>query len=871
MKTISILMICLLVSTQALATVENLDEVFNRQSRYAGATWSYSLLQNNSNNYTWQPETLNYTDQVTGDSSEVWRLTFTPHNIGSATQDIATTHWSANGNRLLLHSDRGSDAFSYATQGSLIWMLVNADGSRLKPAKGSAAQKPTQDAYVCWSPIVPDLIYSGDSNDGQGLSDSKIYKVTVSDTTISHDAGYLAIPDPSSGQVTHLKKAISGDGRKIRVGYNGKFYPATVYPAASWDTAAGYTSMLNLDYFWGDPKTGANQYHDQYLTGAVNGSYGVWSILMPASDTVSNGPFWRARLTGSGTGGAHLHSTNETSPYTSGWGGEIEPVNTVTDLHDQPSPWCQDGSVNTTSAYPSATVCMDPSNHGSPDRWGHYLIGGDTNGGSSGNLYGVSFLDMASHIMTVPYNSSPNRIQNHIHSDWEAWSDWSINTGTTSFGDPESGPTGVLKIVTQKYSDANSEKSVVFQHQGLSSSGYTAETELGPLQSPDGTKALFTSSFLGTDTSQLQTYWAVAYYPYPPQIKSAAKVSSNVRLTWDFNQGTSCSSDSGVSSRSGPTPNLSTPRTYATRGWPHETLDCPPSPREIDKFRIWVSTDNSTWTPAGTTLYNNCRANNTNECGMWSESSWTYDYAQPISSTRYYAITSLEYSGLESRTLSNVWKVITDGSGAVTSQTQQTAYSSTPGARSSFYTTAPSAPQTFKSTHQKAPATTAGQYTIEWTAPASASLVRHYNIYALDGSNPTSVQQRRIASVPATSDYASSGNFSYIDWLGNTAGSTQYGVTSVDYQGNESTILTSGGSTPAVSLASPAAGSYKTSQSITLPATTSYCVCYTKGCTCTPNTSWSTGVPVLQNTAYTNLFYVDSVTQQASYLKRKHR
>jgi hypothetical protein len=146
----------------------------------------------------------------------------------------------------------------------------------------------------------------------------------------------------------------------------------------------------------------------------------------------------------------------------------------------------------------------------------------------------------------------------------------------------------------------------------------------------------------------------------------------------------------------------------------------------------------------------------------------------------YYAVTSLEYSGLESQVLSNSWKVTTDSGGAVISQAQQNAYPTAPGSKNTFYTTSPSSPTGLT----ESTSTTAGQYNLCWTEPTNKTLVRYYNIYALDGNTPTAVQNRRIASVPV-------GTTSYIDWAGNTDGSTQYLITSVDYQGNESYSFTS--------------------------------------------------------------------------------
>ena len=176
----------------------------------------------------------------------------------------------------------------------------------------------------------------------------------------------------------------------------------------------------------------------------------------------------------------------------------------------------------------------------------------------------------------------------------------------------------------------------------------------------------------------------------------------------------------------------------------------------------------------------------TNECGKWTETAWSYDAAQASATTRYYAITSIEHSGLESRTLSNVVQVTLDGSGNISALSQYSPYPADPGGRSNFHTKKPNAPQSLNATYKQPPATADGQYTIKWRAPVNSSLIRYYNIYATDGATPSLIQQNRIASIPATSDYSGNGEFSYIDWLGAPNGTTQYLVTAVDFQGNES-------------------------------------------------------------------------------------
>lgn len=709
------------------AAIENLDEVVTRKDRIATATWSPSFLENPTT-YIWQPETLQYFDTTTG--REVWRLTHAPGYIGGSNQDIATTHWSANGDRLMLRSTRLTQAYTFTTPK---WFAVNTDGTLLRPAVGSAARMAGYDSYINWSPVIPDVIYQGNANDGQSTSNNVLYKTTVYDESIT-TSPFLTFTTAITRM--NLKKALSGDGSRIMVkDFNGAgWFPAKIYPEADKAIldADGYSSTLNFDYYWGATPSPWSGYHDNYLAGAVNGIDGVWNILMPE---YAEGSFWRARMAGTAADGAPSHTIDHTPPYN--WGGEIEPVNTRTTSLAANDPWCPQGVV-------SGTDCQQYPGHLSPDRWGHYNVM------VWGNYapYGAGVYDARNHTTEIVSGLHTGG----DHTDWEAWSDWVLLDGADSY-QPWNGVNGVKRTYTFNYK-TGSGYDVSYTHSNYNQGSTTTQSYTGPIQSPDGTKVQWVSSFLVTSDLNHQAFWSVAYYPYPPEIRSATKVSSSVRLTWDFNQGSSCKSQSTSSDRSGPTPNFTTPRTYATRGWPHETSDCPPSPREVDKFRIWSSTDNSTWSPVATVNYNNCRAGNSNECGMWGESAWSYDATQPVSSTRYYAITSVEYSGLESRSLGNVWKVVTDGSGNISTQTQQTAYPASPGGVSSFFTTYHSA------------------------------LTRHYNIYAADGSAPSVSQTTRIASVPV------SAGTNYIDWLGNPTGNTQYKVTAVDSQGNESDPLT---------------------------------------------------------------------------------
>jgi hypothetical protein len=299
----------------------------------------------------------------------------------------------------------------------------------------------------------------------------------------------------------------------------------------------------------------------------------------------------------------------------------------------------------------------------------------------------------------------------------------------------------------------------------------------GGSESPDGTKLIGGSSFLKYDTygingsknhdGDADLYYAIAYYPYPPEIysTSAAGGTVTVRFDWGTNSGTW--------------------RGYTQRKWPSEKAGSLLPPRETSKFRLWRSANKSTWTPVKTVDANIWTKYNFVNGGYKGGQTSYWDITDtPGNGTFYYGVTAIENSGLESHKLSNIYSItVTGGSGT---GAQGIAYPSNPGRSSNFYASAPLPPQRLAFTHKASPATANGQYTIEWTEPSTTALVRHYNIYALDGVNPTAIQQRRVASISRNS--CSGGSCSWVDWLGNTGGTTKYGVTSVDTLGNESPI-----------------------------------------------------------------------------------
>jgi hypothetical protein len=758
--------------------VENLEELINvRKSRQATNTF-YSGEQASSPFY-WQPQTLMYNDADM--NREVWKLSNTRSGVSHIYySDIAMQPWSANGNRFgytqVMLSAQGMSTGAYANEeGWKAWFIANTDGTMARPIPGSPVVC-SGPAVFPWSPINPDKFYwFGETHCGNGLAlVDTLYSATVSDSGVTR-AGLFSLGTGTSMQF--YSNGFSADGRKAmarqsylvdRFAY--KIWPITLYPTPAIDIANGYTTGRPHDgTYWGSsPDVWSTAHSGNTPLINLNGAGDYWYYWV---DSYAEGTGFLTKLLGNETDGGAGHTVDHSGPWNFSDFGENVPI--MTDVVGN-SPWPGE----------------DYWSHPAFDRWGKYVAYSDSNDPSP---YGLSVegISEKTRLITRKGGSSTQ------HNVWTGWTDKVVSTRGASFDN------GCLalgysrdekyindKMYIKKYDDNSVFIELLNPHtlfnndQGCyagSSFEYSAVPRPG--QSPDGTKVAFHSTFTvlksGAYDGNPDMFWTVAYYPYPPEIKSASKDGSNVKLAWDFNQGTAGS------------PNYSNPRTYTKRGWPNETVDRPAAPREIKNFRVWSSDDNLTWTEVETTTYNNCSGNN--ECGMWTESSWILDVSQANNTTKYYAITSVEHSGLESKTLSNSWKVTTDGSGNIINGTgnkgsEENPYPSDPGGRSNFFITSPDEPTAITWNHKQSPATADGQYTLTWSAPTSHNLIRYYNIYASDLGVPSAIQQMRIASIPATSDYDADNNFSYIDWLGNTDGLTQYKVTAVDFQGNESGV-----------------------------------------------------------------------------------
>jgi chitodextrinase len=260
-----------------------------------------------------------------------------------------------------------------------------------------------------------------------------------------------------------------------------------------------------------------------------------------------------------------------------------------------------------------------------------------------------------------------------------------------------------------------------------------------PSQSPDGTKVAFAAHWLNSSDAHPYLCYAVAYFPYPPT-DLAATWDSGVKLSW-------------------------LPPRYTTRGWPTDS-DRAPYAREVRRYHVWRSTnqDNS-WREIGHVAqsYEIHEAHGRRPVA----SDCTY-IDSPGDGRWYYALTTEEWCGLESRELSEVLQV------TVLDNTITDWEISAPKGQPNFWTTPPPAPLNFAFS----PTGTPGHYRVNWTEPAYDK-TRYYNIYYSTAGVPAPIQQNRIASVPV-------GTSTYLDWLADPQAQGYYAITTVDRQGNES-------------------------------------------------------------------------------------
>lgn len=234
-----------------------------------------------------------------------------------------------------------------------------------------------------------------------------------------------------------------------------------------------------------------------------------------------------------------------------------------------------------------------------------------------------------------------------------------------------------------------------------------------PAQSPDATKAFYHSTMLETGNGYADSYIAVARFPFPAANLRMSEGSS-VLLSWD-----------------------------------------PPAfHRETKGYHVYRS--------IGT-------MDHFVEITGAAISGTSFTDAQGFPSGKaFYAVTTEEWSGLESRELSNVLEVVRSGSSYSVSGARG------PGL-TGFDTSAPAAPENLQVTNVEA-----GVNELSWTQSSDPGLW-YYNIYYSVEGTPQPIPERRAASVPR-------GRSAYIDWQARTDAAGYYLVTAVDRQGNESGV-----------------------------------------------------------------------------------
>lgn len=775
-----IIALLLLLASSCFAASENLDELALRRDRLATSTWDNTTFED-ATTFVWQPETLRYTDIATG--NEVLRFTNGRHTK-NLLPDLNHSGWSADGKRFVFGSQRDTRAFSstYEDEYEGIVMIMRADGSMLRTLNGGPFKTFVHSRYFNWSPTDPDMYYGfGRSYAGEGYGDDDLYEVTVSDLSQS----MVKVYDLNTAGEATLTKSFSPDGTTLRASADGKyFFFSRSGGTTSIVNPSGWVAARQLDNYWGGTHTPADANYTMHYSGVVGVGANKRLYFMPEGFN----SIWSWKLSGgTAADGGPEHVVDHASPYDWGSldvvlsgdsnGGVCHEVNKT--------PWCCDGDPN--------TDCDRYMSHNTYDRWGRYMVGVNA---QVGDYWAVWDLVNHKYINAL----IPTQSTCDWHTDFNAWSDY-FATSSASIPTSGLGGTYITKFDgtgTKRVANVHTREAGSVSYDSLSRS----------TQSPDGTKLIFHSDFLrkpwtvkakgyvdggnvlhvesittggvlnigdyvmdsyntiakdqkiiafGTGTGGVGTYllsasqsnagsltgqitiynradgWdmfmATAYNPHPPEITSVTSADGSYVIRFDWRL-------------------AATPRGYTTRGWPNETTDNPPPPRETKLFRLWKSptgiinpVGDSDWEPAGTVLANIFDRYDF-ATGQWKGNNYWEIKNEIEPGTWYYAVTAHEWSGLESRTLSNVFS---------SAGVQTTAYPSDPKADTNFVK----------------------KYNSDITA--------YYHIYAHDGAAPAVSQSNRVATIPA-----SDGALSFIDWTGNTDGSTYYVATAVDFQGNES-------------------------------------------------------------------------------------
>ncbi|MBT5427388.1 MAG: hypothetical protein HOK84_14395 [Bacteroidetes bacterium] len=603
---------------------------------------------------------------------------------------------------------------------------MHSDGGNIREAAESSfrVHNNTNFRFFSWSPSEKNIYYAPSQSNS-----SKLYSNEVLDHQIL--AVDLGINMPTGNKMIYKTINPSGSHVVLKSGDDNTYYPVQIKPTPKLlDDGWSYNRGQGSDY-----GGGYSDRHDLMFPDPK----GEWFIHMTGS---SIGAFWKMNLTGSGLDGGPNYN-RLTSHF-----NERECEIMWTRNADRPNFQAND----------------EWASHPGYDRWGRLVAWGqvaDIDGRSDGT-------DTIWDYKNRRYEYSKSNVSYGAHNyprnytDWSAWSDYvAVGESVDNF------------VFAFNYSKRSSEGDFwrIAKHHGNlhGNSSYEFQNPHRVGQSPDGTKVNYIVEFLVGSAGEADIAYAVANYPHPPEITDVSTTSGHVTVRFDWQNGISDSN----------------PRTYTKRGWPDESISDRPIPRETKYFRLWRSSDNISWTTVGKVDAEPFKRFDFVNGGFKSgQNSYWEINDTPGSGSWYYAVTSVENSGLESRTLSNVFYITVSDSNS--SGQQHSVYPSNPREDSKFYVSNPPQPLEAVFSYKNSSASEDGQYTISWDEPNENQLIRYYNIYAADGATPDATQQNRIASIP--SSLSVNGSFFWVDWLGNYNGSTKYAVTSVDSQGNESNL-----------------------------------------------------------------------------------
>lgn len=718
------LILCLLCQLyDTTHAYENLDEMINRKSRLPFAKWGVEFFEDPSHHYTWQPETLMYTDTTTG--KEVWIVTRQPKGQDVYSKEHGTHAWSADGSRIGFFdfSTRTTQNPNITSDRGVMRWLVNSNGSGLRAAEGYGKYSLPLGGFGWANTEV--AYYAFGSHALLDAPLDTLTKMTLDANNLATGTILLDTSSTNDYQKGIVKEGISTTDSSILYRDYTSHTKGTACESGQPSSGVYKTELddtIQIDsYFLAsrnitggydhDPSTAENRFHDIWGLGKnherILGDYsGNSSIFIAMNSTGS-----------CSDGGPQFTESNQ----------RISEVKVVS---------------NGGRAGESTPNIFGLPYFGHPtiDRWGRYLLLGTY---TDNPKPGTRLIDTLDWKMLPDYVLAFGKYDGQHHT-WGAWSDYLAAVDPTD-----------LFIYQNKYTRnyTAAEPLVDTHHPGIMQDNYNGYPR--PSQSPDGTKIAFASFWLNNSNDNFPYIaYAVANYPHPPEIISISQSNGSYTVRFDWRLSSS------------------SPRGYTSRGWPDEDIDGPPPPREIQSFRLWRSSDLTSWNPVSS-IPSEIFERYDFATGQWKgEVFWEIIDTPPNhDTTYYYAITSMEHSGLESRTLSNIFN---------SSGVEVGPYPTDPAGITTFWSTPPEPPdqESIHVTYQKTP----GHINLSWTEPQNShNLIRYYNIYYSPTHPPSPSPEYRIASVPV-------GTTSWLDWLALPDSQAYYRITSVDTQGNESIV-----------------------------------------------------------------------------------